>query len=488
MMIQNTLSRLFWLSTFCFVVGCAIKNPPQVLDNKVELPDNYQADSRSSETLDSLDYHDFFKDTVLVALIDTAIMNNYDLAVALERIKVADAAILRRKGQLAPEGFGFANVGGQRYGDYTEAGVGNYDTNFSENIGDDRRIPYPFTPAYNFGIGATWELDIWKKIQNMKKSALSNYLATREARQLIITDLVAKVASTYYNMLEKENELEIIEKNIALQGQAVELIKIQKLAGGVTELAVRQFSAQLLNSRSLEYSVRQEIYELEIELNFLLGRVPRTIVRGVGILEQQLPNMIFTGVPSDLLLNRPDLRQKEFELQAANANVYVARAAFYPSLNLTAALGFDAFRPQLVLNPNSIAAGILANLTAPIFNKKRIRADLKKAESENYILLYEYEKATLNALSEVLINLKGIENSQNFYELKVQQVDELRNAQLTSNDLFITGFANYLEVITAQAAVFEAELSLMKARNQQFLYVVDLYRSLGGGWKDVPQL
>jgi len=485
---QSNIIRLLLIITISNFVGCAIKNPPQVLNNTVQLPDYYQQDSIQSVMIDTLDYNDFFKDTVLLGLIDTAVMNNYDLIIALERIKIADAAILRRKGQLVPEGFGIANLGAQRYGDYTEEGVGNYDTNFSENIDTDRRIPYPFTPAYNFGVGATWELDIWKKIQNMKKAAFNNYLASREARQLIMTDIVAKVASTYYNLLEKENELEIIVKNIALQEQAVELVKIQKLAGGVTELAVRQFNAQLLNSRSLEYSARQEIYELEIELNLLLGRAPQSITRGLGILEQELPSMINTGVPSDLLLNRPDLRQKEFELQAANANVYVARAAFYPSLNLTAALGFDSFKPQLVLNPNSIAAGVLANLTAPIFNKKRIRADLKKAESENYILLYEYEKATLNALSEVMINLKGIENAQNFYELKVQQVDELRNAQLTSNDLFITGFANYLEVITAQAAVFEAELSLMKARNQQFLYVVDLYRSLGGGWKDLPGL
>ncbi len=481
---QSTYIRISLIISLSILAGCAIKNPPQALNNQVRLPGNYQPDSSQNTALDSLDYHDFFKDSVLIGLIDIAIKNNYDLTIALQRINIADAAILRRKGQLAPEGFGTANLGGQRYGDYTEAGVGNYDTNFSENIDADRRIPYPFTPTYNFGVGATWELDIWKKIQNMKEAAFNSYLATREARQLIITNIVAKVASTYYNLLEKENELEIIVKNIALQEQAVELIKIQKLAGGVTELAVRQFNAQLLNSRSLEYSVKQEVYELEIALNLLLGRVPIPITRGVGILEQQLPTMINTGIPSDLLRNRPDLRQKEFELQAANANVYVARAAFYPSLNLTAALGFEAFKPQLVLNPNSIAAGVLANLTAPIFNKKRIRADLKKAASENYVLLYEYEKATLNALSEVLVNLRGIENAQNFYELKVQQVDELRNAQLTSNDLFITGFANYLEVITAQAAVFEAELSLMKARNQQFLYVVDLYRSLGGGWKD----
>ncbi|MEM1135917.1 MAG: TolC family protein [Bacteroidota bacterium] len=477
---RNVLILLFLL----FQISCTIKNAPVALKNTVDLPEKFKIVG-DSMPLDTVNYQDFFKDTILISLIDTAILFNYDLKVALERIKMAEANIMGRSARLLPEVFAEANFGVTRYGDFTEEGVGNFDTNFSENVKGDRIIPYPVTPTFSLGLGSTWEIDIWNKLKTLEKSAFYNYLASKEGRQLVITQLVANVARLYYGLIEKENEIEIIRKNIELQRQALELVNIQKLAGRVTQLAVNQFRAQLLNSQGLEFAVLQEIFEIENALNLLIGRPYQPISNGPGILNQILPNINRTGVPSDLLLNRPDLKQQEFQLQAANANIYAARAAFYPSLNLNTFLGVDAFKAQLLLNPNSIAFDVLAGLTAPIFNTKRLKANLANVQAKNYTLLYAYEQTTLKAFSEVLINLNGMENAQKLYDFKISQVEELQNAVATANDLFLGGFANYLEVVTAQRNVFEAELELMRARNNQFLYLIELYRSLGGGWRSL---
>lgn len=477
---KNKLSHQFPLFLIIlFFASCSIKNTPVRLKSKVDLPNAYAEFTNDSL---SLDYSLFFKDTVLFNIIDTAVRNNYDIKVAIQRLKIAKASILNRSANLIPDVMVGMGGGVYKYGNFTEEGVGNFDTNFSDNINSNRRIPYPVTPDLNYGISSSWEIDIWDKLKQLERSAYFDYLATKEGQRLVITELVANVASVYYNLIEKENELEIIRKNIELQEQGVQLISVQKLAGRVTELAVKQFNAQLLNSQSLEFTVKQEIFELKNALNILLGRTLSPLDRGPGILFQELEEIDSIGIPSDLLANRPDLKQKEWELASANANIYAARAAFYPSLNLNAFVGFESFKPRLIFNPGSLAFSTLANITAPVFNRKRLQANLNRVEEENYLLLYEYEQAIIKAFSEVLVNLRGIENSRLSYVFKQRQVQELQNAVATSNDLFLGGYASYLEVVTAQRNVFEAELELMKVRNSQFQYLIDLYRSLGGGW------
>jgi len=477
---SKIIKPIIFFFLVALVSSCSIKNTPVSLKSNVDLPSSF---GEYTSNAISLDYRNFFKDTVLISLIDTAITSNYDVRIAMQRLKIARAGILNQSANLIPDVFVGAGGGVYKYGNFTEEGVGNFDTNFSENVNDNRRIPYPVTPNVNYGLSSSWEIDIWDKLKKLEQSAYYEYLSTEEGQRLVVTELVASVASVYYNLLEKENELEIIRKNIELQEQGVQLINVQKVAGRVTELAVKQFNAQLLNSQSLEFAVKQDIFELKNTLNLLLGRTITTLDRGPGILNQELPEIDSIGIPSDLLLNRPDLKQKEWQLQAANANIYAARAAFYPSLNINAFLGFETFKPRLMFNPGSLAFNTLANITAPIFNRKRLQANLKRVEAENYLLLYEYEQNIIEAFSEVLINLRGIENTRLSYEFKQRQVQELQNAVATSNDLFLGGYASYLEVVTAQRNVFEAELELMKARNDQFEYLINLYRSLGGGWE-----
>ena len=191
------------------------------------------------------------------------------------------------------------------------------------------------------------------------------------------------MARYYYALLALDGEQEIIQKNIDLQQNAVELVKVQKLAGRVTELAVQQFTAQLLNTRSRQRRIQQQIIETENQLNRLMGRFPQPIERGKSLQEWELPGQVLAGLPTQMLTRRPDIRQAELELQAANIDIDVARASFLPSLNLTAYTGLNSFRLETLFNPASIAAGLLGGLTAPVFNRRFLKANYGQSVAQS---------------------------------------------------------------------------------------------------------
>ena len=265
---------------------------------------------------------------------------------------------------------------------------------------------------------------------------------------------------------------------------ALELIKIQKMAGRATELAVQQFSAQLLSTKSLSYEKQQEIIETENRLNFIIGRFPQPIERASSLLEIKLPYGMEAGLPSDMLLRRPDIRQAEHELRASNFNVEAARKEFLPSLSLTPYVGLnDESLPAALEMPGGLTIGILGGLTAPIFAQNRIRAGYDQSIASNKIALYNYQKRILDGYQEVSSKLQRVGNLRNIYSLRDEETAVLLNAVSTANELFRGGYATYLEVITAQSRVLEAELDKTNTRIEMFLTVVDLYRALGGGWK-----
>ncbi|CCH51256.1 RND efflux system, outer membrane lipoprotein, NodT family [Fibrisoma limi BUZ 3] len=445
------------------------------------VPTSY-AGSQDSASIGDRPYRALFADPNLVALIDTALARNPDLRIALQRIEVARANFGITQGALLPQVDAVVSAGVDRYARYTLNGVGNFDTNLSENITGPNVIPNP-TPDYFVGFRASWELDIWGKLRNQRRAAYTRVLASQEGRNLIITNLAADVARFYYTLLALDAELEIIRENEALQQRAVELVEVQKAAGRVTELAVQQFRAQLLNTRSLEGRVRQDIVRTENQLNALLGRYPQPITRGESLEKQQLPPVVAAGIPSQLVRRRPDIRQAERELEAANVDVAVAQAQFLPSLNLTPYAGLNAFRASVLVNPQSLALGVLGSLTAPVFNRRYLKGNLRAAEAQSREAYYGYQRAILTGVSEVVTSLKGLENFRNVADLQTQEVTVLRQAARTSDDLFGTGYATYLEVITAQRSVLDAELSLINTKQAQFLSLIDLYRALGGGWQ-----
>ncbi|PQA57039.1 TolC family protein [Siphonobacter curvatus] len=465
--------------------SCRVRHTPATLA-PVPVPSAY-AGSLNDPNTDSLSigndpYNRLFTDANLVALIDTALARNLDVKMALQRLEVTRAQYGISQAALRPQVDAVVSAGVDRYGRYTLNGVGNYDTNFSEYVTGSSIIPNP-VPDYFVGFRSSWEIDLWGKLRNRKRAAYNRVLASQEGRNVIVTDLVAEVARLYFTLLSLDAELEIIRDNVELQQQALSLVEVQKAAGRVTELAVQQFNAQLLNTKSLEGGVRQQILQAENQINVLLGRYPQPIQRGISIREQQLPATVAAGVPAQLMSRRPDIRQVERELEAANIDVAVARAEFLPSLNLTPYVGLNAFRLGVLGNVESMTAGILGGLSTPVLNRRFIKGNLRVTEAERNRSFLAYQQVILRGVSEVVQSLKGLENFRNVADYQTQQVDVLKQAATTSDNLFATGYATYLEVITAQRSVLESELSLINTKRSQFLSLVDLYRALGGGWQ-----
>ncbi|MCE6990920.1 efflux transporter outer membrane subunit [Dyadobacter sp. CY323] len=477
---HKKLNKLLFIGIVLIVSGCKLTKPVEQA-TRIAVPKTFQ-DQTDSSGIGATQWKTFFRDEYLIALIDTAIQNNLDLKMAVQRIEMMRTNILVRQGALLPSVSGEVSGGGRKFGDYTMDGVGNYDTNFSDNIDNDRRLPAPFLPDYFLGLRSSWEVDIWGKLKTQKKAAYTRYLASEKARQAIVTSLIAEVAKGYYELMALDSELDIIRKNIALQQSAVETVKIQKEAGRANELGVRQLTAQMLNTQSLEVEIQQSIVEYENNINVLLGRFPQKITRGLA-LDQTLPDSVSTGIPASMLKRRPDIQEAQLSLLAFYSDQQAAQLAFLPALNITAFIGLNAFKSNLLFSPGSIAYHALGGLTAPLVNRKFLKANQKSAEAASLEALYAYNKTVLTGFQEVSTSLKKLENSRKISGLKQQEVEVLQGAVTTSNDLFMTGYASYLEVISAQRGVLEAELNLTNIKKDQFIALVELYRSLGGGWE-----
>jgi multidrug efflux system outer membrane protein len=448
--------------------SCKVTTPPP-LPSAPTLPETYIGGT-DTLTDGSIQWRDFFADTVLVDLIETALANNLDLRTAIERIEMARAEYRIRSGALLP------NVNITATSDMSTLN----DNLVPEGNRDNTRAS--LDEEHFLGLQASWEVDLWGRLRNEKRAAYARFLASEKGKHLLTTAIVAEVARLYYELLAVDNELEVVRKNIEFQTIALEIINIQKMGGRATELAVQQASAQLLNTRALEKEKEQRIVELETEINLLLGRYPQPIPRPRNISDLVLPPTMHEGLPASLLLNRPDIQQAELELAAAKANVQAARAAFFPTLRIFPYAGLNSLDAATLLSPESLATGVLAGLSAPLFNQNRIRANFSRSVAERQAAFYNYQKAIIAGYGEVVNNMRAIDNLEEVYDLKEEEVATLLDAVSTSNVLFTSGYASYLEVITAQKSVLEAELQLANVKKNIFHSVVGLYRALGGGW------
>jgi NodT family efflux transporter outer membrane factor (OMF) lipoprotein len=327
-------------------------------------------------------------------------------------------------------------------------------------------------------------VDIWKKLRTAKKAAITRYLSSVEGKNFVLTNLIAEVANSYYELLALDNQLAIVKQNIDLQKNALDIIKVQKEAARVTELAVQKFQAEVLKSQSLEFEILQQIKEVENKINFLLGRYPQTITRNTGNLLNLLPAAVNSGIPSQLLANRPDIKQAELELVASKLDVKVARAEFYPSFGISAGVGFQAFKPSYLFRlPESLLYSLAGDIAGPLINRNAIKAEFFNANARQVQAMYNYERTILNAYIEVSTQLSNISNLEKSYDLKSKQVDALTRSIDISNDLFKSARADYLEVLMTQRDALESKLELIETKKDQLNAVVNVYRGLGGGWK-----
>jgi len=437
------------------------------------------ATSKDTTNMASIPWHDFFKDQNLVNLIDLALKNNQELMMTLQEIEIAKNDVRVRKGLLLPTVGVRAGAGVEKVGRYTSQGAGDAST----EIMPGKEMPDPLGD-FKIAAYANWEVDIWKKLRNSKKAALTRYLATVEGKNFVVTSLIGEIANSYYELLALDSQLDIVKQNIELQSNALEIVKVQKQAARATELAVQKFQAEVLTSKSLEFDIRQKIKEAENKINFLVGQYPQEIKRDRTNFLTLLPSTVQSGIPSQLLANRPDVKQAELQLTAAKLDVKVARAEFYPSLDISAAVGFNAFNPSYLFTlPESLLYSLAGDIAAPLINRNAIKAEFNSANARQLQALYNYDKTILNAYIEVSNQLSKIDNLGKSYDLKSQQVDALNTSIDVSNDLFKSARVDYFEVLMTQRDALEAKLELIETKKDQLTAAVNVYKELGGGWK-----
>ena len=460
------------------ITGCKTPQSAKVTDQvKAQLPSQFSQDSVVGVHATVSHWQQFFTDSALVSLIDTALANNQDLRITLQQIAMAKSNVLYQEGQLLPSVSAGGSVGVSKAGRYTSEGAGNATT----DIKPGKSMPDPLMD-YQFGIGANWEVDLWHKLSSSKRAAVEHYLATIEGHDAVLSSLISQVAGNYYHLLALDNKLELIHQYIDLQKKAVEIAKIQKSADADTELAVEKFEAELAKARSEEYALRQGITESENSLNLLLGRYPTTIERDKSTFLSANLQKVMTGIPSELLNNRPDIRQAEHELAAAKWNVDAARKEFLPSLNISASLGLDAFNPTYLTRiPKSLAFSVLGGLSGPLINRKAIQANFQTADAQQIEALYEYDKTLLTAYSEVCTLMSKIKNLDQYYRLKEEETQKLDHSINVARLLYLNGRCTYLDVLMNERDAMDAKMELLDAKEQQLSSLVDVYRSLGGG-------
>lgn len=470
-----------YLGIACISLVYTACSLPSFLIHRTEnknVPSSYGTSNDTANTA-KLKWKDFFTDPYLTALIDTALKNNQELNIVLQEINIARSEVKARKGEYLP----FLNLGGaagvERTPRYTRHGAVDEKT----EITDGKEIPNPLQD-YMIGANVSWEADIWKKLRNARKSAMLRYLSTTEGKNFMVTRLIAEIANSYYELMALDNQLDILRKNIAIQQNALEIVKLEKNAAKVTELAVRKFEAEVLKNQSFQFQIMQDIIETENRINFLVGRFPQPVIRDSKSFSALIPSLIHSGIPSQLLENRPDIKQAEQELAAAKLDVKVARANFYPSLRITGSLGYQAFNPQyLMKTPESLVTTAAGELIAPLINRNAIKALYYSANAKQIQAVYNYERAILKAYIEVANQLSNISNLEKCYDFKAKQVEALTRSIDISTILFKSARADYMEVLMTQRDALESRFEVIETKKQQLNAMVNIYQALGGGWK-----
>ena len=421
----------------------------------------------------TIEWKSFFQDENLRQLIENTITNNYDMQAALKNIEAAQLIATQSKMGYLPEARLVATAGITRPSD-----------NSLNGLSLSKFLEKSYVEDYNLSALVSWEADIWGKIKNQKSKALASYLQTTEARKAIQTNLVSSVAKGYYNLLMLDAQIAIAKKNLLLNDSTLNIIKLQFNAGQVTNLAVQQAEAQRLVAAQLIPQIEQDIAVQENALSVLAAVAPAAIKRTGSINDLHFANELSSGVPSQLLQNRPDVRASELELTIANANTGISKAAMYPSLTITAGGGLNSFKASNWFNiPASLFAAAAGGITQPLFQRKQLKTQYELAKVDREKSVIRFRQSVLTAVGEVSDALVRESKLQQQQSIAATRVTTLNQAIGNADLLFKNGMANYLEVITAQGNVLQAELELAVLKKDQLNATVELYRSLGGGWK-----
>jgi multidrug efflux system outer membrane protein len=449
------------------LAGCAVGpkyHRPAVQTPTVyrDLAENSQLQAQTASYAD-LPWWQVFQDPRLQELIRTALKQNYDLQIATERINAARAQLAVTRSSLLPQ------VGAN----------GNF-TGGKENVIQSR---------YNFltlTADAAFQLDFFGRLRRANEAARAQLLATEDARQTVILTLVSDVASDYFTLLQLDLQLQITKETVNTQTDSVKLTNLRLDHGVATKLDVLQAQQVLDTANAAVPDLERQIAQQENAISILLGNYPQDVARGLPLVEQTLPPEVPPGLPSSILERRPDIREAEQNLIAANAEIGVAKAQFFPQISLTGSGGGSFGRSSAFSSLMTTQLGIWsygAQVSQPIFTGGALRGNLHLAESEHKQALIAYQQAIQHAFGDVSDALIGYEK---FHQVRVRQqesVADLQESVRLSTLRYKGGTTAYLEVLDGQRSLFNAELTLAQARGNEYQSLVQIYRSLGGGWQ-----
>ena len=442
------------------------ERPKNVVDENLFRTDMLPKDSISMATVS---WKDIFTDPVLQKHISTALANNLDVRVALQNINAADSYLKQSKAAYLP-----TLSAGPSYTFQTQS----LNSQTGQLFNSGRTYRNQFDISANAGL----ELDLWGKLKSQEKAELANYLGTVAAHQAVKSDLVASVASAYYQLLTFDDQKRIINETIAIRNKNLETTKALKEAGTLTEVAVQQSEALVFNAQSLLINIDVQISLLENTISLLLGEPSHAIER-TTIAAQKMPVSLQLGYPANLLANRPDVKAAEYRLINAFELTNAAKANFYPALRLTAGGGITSGQIDQLFNVNSLFANVVAGLTQPILNQRQIRTQYEVSLANKEIAYINFRRSVLTAGKEVSDALAVYNSQDGFISLKRKEMEAYKNSVEYSQELVNYGFANYLEVLNASVNQLNAELNISNAEFSKLDAGIQLYKSLGGGWR-----
>jgi NodT family efflux transporter outer membrane factor (OMF) lipoprotein len=454
--------------------GCAVgpnyTRPKTAIPPAFHAPEPLPADQAAS--LADLKWFEVFKDDKLQELTRTALVQNYDLRDAVLRVEEARAGLGVTRSNQFPN---FAASGGVEINRFSRDGA--------------TALPPIILPSQNRNFGTatlgllSFEIDIWGRLRRATEAARANLLGAEETRKAVVTTLVSDVATAYLTLRELDYELEISKRTLQTREESLSLTKSRQSGGVSTLLDLRQ-AEQLVDTAAQTIPViEQQIEQTENQITLLLGQNPGDVARGRSLTEQDLPPQVPAGLPSSLLERRPDIRAAEQALIAANAEIGVAKAAYFPQLSLSGFLGGESTQLSSLFSGPHSAWSLVPQLTQPIFTAGRLKSNVRLAQAEQQRALVQYEKTIQTAFTEVSNGLIAHQRVRESRERQEQLVVALQDRLRLAYVRYRGGVDTQLNALDADRDLFQAELTLSQIRLEELLTVVQLYKALGGGWQ-----
>ena len=439
--------------------------PYEIVNENLFRTDQLPKDSSSIATVS---WREIFTDAVLQKHIQNGLENNLDIRIALQNIVAAESYLKQSKAAYQP-----TLSAGPGYTFQTPS----LNTQSGQILGDRR-----YNNLFDLSGDLSWEADIWGKLKAQEKSQFAQYLGTTAAHKAVKTDLVAAIASGYYQLLTFDEQKRIINETIIIRKKNLETTKALKDAGTLTEVAVQQSEALVFNAESLLVNIDTQTELLENAMSLLLG-IPSQKIERTTLAQQKMPTNYKLGFSANLLSNRADVMQSEYNLISAFELTNAAKAEFYPSLRISGSGGIQSSDIDKLFSVNSLFATLVGSLTQPILNKRQIRTNYEVSLARKEAAYLNFRKTLLNAKKEVSDALKIYEAQDSFISLKRKELNAYQKSVEFSQELVNYGMANYLEVLNASVNSLNAELNISNAEYAKMKAGVELYQALGGGWR-----